>query len=259
MLRTLIVEIYGQPVSRSQKLFVSDHRPSEIWRLPRGIPLLYHSHFIKTAVGAEPHLGDMLETMAPFRNIPMLVLYRDVKDVMVSYYMEVVFREPTRCFEGSVDEFVHSDTYGVKKFVAYYNAMAEFRRAGRGPTLVMRYEDLWADTVGGLHRAADFLGLRDLTEERLQRVVAQWSLDNMRKLENSATPETALVPGLHRPVREQPEAQRARVGGSGNWRKHLSSDAAAWADDYVTRNLDPYFRDLAPAPDASVSDGQLPR
>jgi hypothetical protein len=66
MLRYLIVHRYGLPESRMPKLFVSDHRPAEVLRIPRGIPRIYQRHFIITAEGAEPHLGRMREELAPF-------------------------------------------------------------------------------------------------------------------------------------------------------------------------------------------------
>jgi hypothetical protein len=240
MLRHLIVDAYNLPAAKMPKLFISDHRPSEIWRIPFGIPLIYHSHFITTAKGAQPHLGNMLEIMAPFRDTPMVVLFRDAKDVLVSYYMEVVFREPEARFSGTVDEFAHSDTFGVKKFVAYYNALAGFRRTG-GPTLITRYETLWANTLETLRQNALFLGIRGLTDKNLKHAVEQCSMENMRRIEMASTPENVVVPDLFRPAREHNDAFRTRVGGSGNWRKHLSPEVAGWVDDYVNRHLDPFF------------------
>ncbi len=243
MLRHLIVDAYHLPPAKMRKLFVSDHRPSEFWRIPFGIPLIYHSHFMTTAEGAQPGLGDMLEILAPFRRTPMVILFRDIKDVLVSYYMEVVYREPQARFSGTVDEFARSETFGAKKFVAYYNALAGFRRHG-GPTLIVRYETLYAHTVDTLRRTALFLGIRGLTDAMLKRAVEQCSIENMRRLELSSTPETAIMPDLHLPPRgDRPEARRARIGGSGNWREHLSAETAAWADDYVKHHLDPFYRE----------------
>lgn len=245
MLRHLIVDAYGLPASRMPKLFVNDYRPSEVLRVPYGIPLIYHNHFIVTTEGAEPHLGNMLDILSPFRRTPMLILFREPKDVIVSYYMEVVFREPVPRFEGTVDAFARSDIYGVTKLVSYYNALADFRRRSTGPTLLMRYEEIWADTFSSLKRAAEFLGIKHVTDERLHRAIEASSIENMRRMEAVATPETALVPSLHRPIRDLPDARRARVGGTGNWRKHLNTDTAAYIDAYVERHLDPLFRAAA--------------
>ncbi len=243
LLRHLMIKAYNLPPAKMTKLFVSDHRPSQVFKVPFGIPLFYHSHFIVTNRGAQAHLGNMREILAPFRHTPMMILYRDPKDVLVSYYMEVVFREPDPCFVGSVDDFAHSDVYGVKKFVAYYNTLAEFRR-GSGEnerTMITRYENLWSDTVGTLRNCATFLGVRGFTEEHLRYAVEQCSMKNMRRMEGMATRETVVVPDLFRPERDRPEARRVRVGGSGNWQKHLSPDVAAWIDEYVRRHLDPFF------------------
>ena len=61
-----------------------------------------------------------------------------------------------------------------------------------------------------------------------------WLYTDMKQL-----PDTYV--GYPAPSRD--EGRRARVGGSGNWRKHLSAEVAAWTDDYVQNHLDPLFLD----------------
>ena len=240
MLRHLIVDAYGLPPERIRKLFVSDHRPSEFLSLPFGIPLIYHNHFIPYVDGVEPHLGDMFRFIAPFRSSPMLVLFRNPKDVMVSAYMEHVSRDGGPGFRGTIAEFANDDALGVKKFVRYYNALASFRRAGDGPTLILRYEDLWSETAEWLRRGAEFLGVRRISDEGIRRAIFACSFENMRRMEDVASPQTALVPGLFNRQFEDINSRRVRAGGS-SWRKHLSADTAAFIDDYVERHLDQFF------------------
>lgn len=244
MLRQLLIDVYNLRPERLGKVFVHDHRPSEVLNLPFGVPLIYHNHFI-TKAPAPPHLENMLSWLTPFRRKPMLVLFRDAKDVLVSYYMETVYREATPYFNGSVDDFARSDNYGVKKFVFYHNALADFRRRSRAPLLITHYEDLWSETAATLKRSALFLGLNGLTDEHIDRAVEAWNLTNMRRMEDTATAETAIVPDLHVPVSGHDEGRRARVGGSGNWRAHLRPDTAAWIDEYVARHLNPLYHRLA--------------
>lgn len=243
MLRQLILDAYGLPESRIAKLFVQDHRPAQVLGLHFGIPLIYHNHFI-TKAPAKPDLEDILTVLKPFRRTPMLVMFRDVKDVLVSYYMEAVHRTEVSHFTGSVDDFARSESYGVTKFVRYYNAIADFRRGANAPLMVSHYEDMWADTAETLKRAAMFLGVGNLTDAHIAQAIERWSLENMQRMEDTATPETARIPDLHFPVTQRAEGRRARVGGSGNWRKHMSAEVAAWADDYVARNLDPLYHRL---------------
>ncbi len=240
MLRQLILDGYGLPESRIAKLFVQDHRPSQVLGLHYGIPLIYHNHFI-TKAPAKPDLEDMQTVLKPFRRTPMLIMFRDVKDVLVSYYMEAVHRTEVSHFTGSVDDFARSESYGVTKFVRYYNAVAGFRRRANAPLMIAHYEDMWANTAETLKRTALFLGISNLTDEHITHAIERWSLNNMQRMEDSATIETAVIPDLHVPVTGRSEGRRARVGGTGNWRKHISPDVAAWADDYVARNLDPLY------------------
>jgi len=240
MLRQLILDAYGLPENRIAKLFVQDHRPAQVFGIDFRIPVIYHNHFI-TKAPAQPDLEDMMTVLKPFRRTPMLIMFRDVKDVLVSYYMEAVYRTAEAHFTGSVDDFARSETYGVSKFVRYYNAVADFRSPANAPLMVAHYEDMWAHTAETLKRTALFLGVGNLTDAHIGHAIDRWSLKNMQRMEETATPETALVPDLHFPVTQRAEGRRARVGGSGNWRKHLSPEVAAWADDYVARNLDPLY------------------
>jgi hypothetical protein len=134
-------------------------------------------------------------------------------------------------------------TYGVRKFVGYYNIIAESRRSGGAPTLVTSYEELWRDPVSVLARDAEFVGAGGLSHEALTRVVEQYSINNMRRMELSSTEADAIVPGLHRV--EGAGALFVRKGGSGNWREHLSERIGAEIDAYVAQHLDPMFRAAA--------------
>ena len=241
MLRHLIVDAYGLPPERIPKLFVSDHRPSQILNVQFGIPLIYHNHFIPYVAGVAPDLGDMLETIAPFRKAPMLVLIRNPKDIMVSAYMEHVSRDGGPGFRGTIAEFVADDALGVRKFVRYYNALALSRRTAGGPTLIVRYEDLWSDAAAWLRRGAEFLGVKRFDDDAVRRAVAACSFENMRRIEDAASRETAPVPGLFNRQIDDNNARRVRVGGS-SWENHLSADTASFIDAEVERDLDGFFR-----------------
>lgn len=84
------------------------------------------------------------------------------------------------------------------------------------PVLVVRYEDLWADTQNAFARVAAFLGL----EHRLDRVpeaVAFSRLDHLRRAESAQG------------FCEKPRKMRRffRRGGDGGWRETLSESLVA--------------------------------
>ena len=245
MLRQMMLERFAVTDVPLNRLMVSDLGPLPLaaFRLPRGMPRLYHGHFMPFPDSAE--LTGIRESLAPFDDKPMIVLIRDAKDVLVSYYMMEIERFRRTHAARDIADFVLGPVYGVKKFVGYYNVIAESRRGTKAPTLVTAYEDLWSDPVAIMERDAEFLGAGGLTRAAIQRIVRQYSFDNMRQMELAATEETAILPGLHRVAGSAPDAHFVRKGGSGNWREHLTPQIGMEIDRHVAAQLDPMFRRAA--------------
>jgi hypothetical protein len=242
MLRQVIVDRFGVTGVPLSRLFVSDlgPLPLPLLRLPAGIPRVYHGHFMPFPDRTD--LTGIRESLAPFDDKPMIVLIRDCKDVLVSYYMMEVKLFGRADAARDIAEFVLGSAYGVQKFVGYYNVIAESRRGGKAPTLVTSYEALWHDPAAIIERDAAFIGAGGLAHEAFARIAQQYSFANMRRMELAATAETAIVPGLHRIADAPPDAAFVRRGGSGNWREHLTPQIAAQIDDYVAAHIDPLFR-----------------
>ena len=82
------------------------------------------------------------------------------------------------------------------------------------PVLVLRYEDMLADTVAELRRLVRFLRLEDVSEAQLSRAVAHSSFANLRQMEERDGFGEKLWPNpgffFHK-------------GRAGRWRQHLSA------------------------------------
>ena len=223
------------------RLFVSDGALAalSVSRVFRGIPRLYHSHCLPHI--REVGLRGMRNKVASFDKKPMIILIRDIKDALASYYHHEAFRSRKVAFSGTCDEFVRSSVYGIEKITAYYNLLAEMRTASKAPTLITRYEDLWYAPDATLRLNLEFMGIRNVSQEAISNAIAACSIDNMRRMELVASQETAVVPGLFRSHSERPEALKVRKGGIGNWRDCISEDVAAEIDRYLAKNLDPFF------------------
>lgn len=241
LLRNLLVAHCGLPSERMRRLFLSDvgGSPLSIFQIPREVPRLYHSHCLPYP--RQVGLHGMRESIVPFECKPMVVLIRDAKDTLTSYYFHQAFRTRINRFTGSVDEFVRSSVYGIEKFTSYYNLLAEIRLASKVPTLITRYEDLWRQPKATLRRNLEFMSIKNVPEDLLDRAIESCTIDNMRRLERAASQETALVPGLFKSHNDRPEALKVRKGGIGNWRDCLSEELAVEIDRYLAKNLNPLF------------------
>jgi len=236
-LRHAMVGHYRLPREAMPKLFVSDYRLVGSAWLPKGRPRIFHDHFLPHQ--GEAGLRDVAETLRLVHRLPLIILIRDLKDLLVSHYMFEAFRR--ELYDGTLEQFVRSPEYGAEKVLAYYKCVADARRASPASTLVIRYEDMWNDAEGILARALNFIGIANVANDTIQKAVAASSFDNMRKLESAGTRATVLVPNLFRTARDRPEAWHVRTGGTGNWREHLDVETAAWINALQDQELDPFF------------------
>ena len=95
-----------------------------------------------------------------------------------------------------------------------WSGHVESWRSAPFPVLLVRYEDLLADTVAELRRVARFLRLQGVTEARLRRAVAQSAFAVLRRRET----REGFV--------ENPGANSGlffREGRAGGWRRALSA------------------------------------
>ncbi len=174
-----------------------------------------------------------------------VLLARDPRDVAVSQYFQWKFRMrpakktlndyPTE--EVDIFTFVMSPA-GLPRVIDFLNGWA--REIPRIPEfLLLRYEDLKADTAGELARLLAFMGEKPTAEE-LADCVSFASVENMRKLEEKQV--FWLAGSRLRPKdRSNPNSYKVRRAKVGGWRDYFDDAQVAAIDAYVAEHLDPMF------------------
>lgn len=237
LIRNLLIDAYRIEKERMDRLFVSDNGPWPFTMLPRDVKRIYQSHCMPFPF--ESGIRGTKEELSALSNIPVVVLIREPKDALVSYFMHLAYREGREI--GALDDFVHSPIFGIPKFVTYYNLISEYRNATNAPTQIRRYEDLWSNTPAALTEDCKFMGIEEISPELLGRVVDACGFENMRKMETATAQQAAIIPGLFQSENRHPQAYKVRKGGIGNWQEHISKECAEEVDAYVKRHLDPRF------------------
>jgi hypothetical protein len=147
-------------------------------------------------------------------------IVRDPRDVVVSqyhYHRKIRKIEDDSPIEKFVTRFLAGETcphgsWGQNVATWLYTS------EGNPRYLLLRYEDLIADTARELAKVVSFLKL-PATPEQIAQAVERSSADRMRKLEKEQQH------GLYKGSR--PEMSFVRAAGSGGWRKDLPMDQAA--------------------------------
>ena len=229
MLRKLLVTHYGLDESFVSKICA----PRD--RLPAATPAVQITHAMP-GLDSEPWQQMTIE-LATFRRKKIILLIREPKDTMVSYYMQNRFRESPPHFEGTIEEMVHDEVFGLDKYLRFYSVWSEEGRKS-SEILLIRYEDMHADAHDVIQRTADFLGLHDVAAQTIEDAVAYGSFDNMRKLEET---DALGLYTLSRPTSEDKRARKVRRGRVGGYREELSDELAGYIDERVRNDLPAFY------------------
>jgi len=151
----------------------------------------------------------------------VIYIVRDPRDVVVSQYY---FQRKRKLV---ADEFPLSDFVG--RFLAgetcFYGSWGEHvaswlaTRHGQPGLLLLRYEDMVADTARELSKVASFLGL-SAAPDVIRQAVERSSAETMRQLEKS---QAQLFTSTKNTRKDIPFVRAAKAGG---WRSALPEESA---------------------------------
>jgi hypothetical protein len=224
---------------------------STLPKLLPGMPL------IRTIHDDVPHWRrpEELETAkGRYRESRVIFLVRDPRDVVVSLYFELSKRLPSyldiereavpveirsrvKPFKGTVDEFVSQGIGGFETIVAYFNIWAANRTVPRA-FLLMRYEDLHADSTGQLRRLAEFLLTVSFSDSEIAEAVEFARFENMRRVEAAGT---AGHFALTAPNPADADSFKTRRGVVGGFDDYLNREQATRLTEFMNAHLSPIF------------------
>ena len=206
------------------------------------VPVLFftHDNYLKDYLGHD-------RKAEIYRNLPVVLLVRDPRDTAVSQFFQWKHRMVARkkvingypLGDVSVHDFMAGEEAGIPKIISFMNDWAE--EIGKMPKLlVVKYEDLRADTKGELRRILAFFGQHPADAE-LEDAVNFASIENMRRMEI----ENAKKAGAQRSMKpgdaNDPSSFKVRRGKVGGWHDYVTEEQAAALDRMVREKLNPVY------------------
>jgi hypothetical protein len=149
---------------------------------------------------------------------------------------------PEHGAEVGVYQFVMDEEAGLPKVIEFLNAWTK-ELSSIKEMLVLRYEDLRADTAGELGRALLFMG-QEPTAAELADCVSFASVENMRKLEEG---KVFWLAGsrMRAKDKENPNSFKVRRAKVGGYRDYFEDHEVTAIDRMVEERLLPGFGYLA--------------
>ncbi len=193
---------------------------------------------IKPKHDDNPHLktpGELVTSKTEYRHRKVILLVRDIRDLAVSTYFQMTKRE--KRFRGEIGQFLRCRRGSVGTMIGFYNIWAENRHVPEGFMLI-RYEDLHADSVGQLRRVLTFLGIQDVTDATVEEAIEFASFENMRKMELA----DAVGSDRLRPTdKGDPDSYKTRRGKVGGYVDYLSEPDIAMLTRRLQEELSPFY------------------
>jgi hypothetical protein len=197
-----------------------------------GVPRILAKH------DGNPHRArpeDIDADRSEYADTRVILMIRDLRDAAISNYFQVTRREAS--FEGDLTAWLRTPRGSVDSMLRYYSVWAAQRHVPR-EFLLLRYEDLRANTARELRRVCDFVGLRAVTDATIAHAVAFASFDEMRKREAARPADGTPLAAGRQGDEESFKTRRGKVGG---YADYLAPGDAAWLDARIRRELDPFY------------------
>jgi len=179
-----------------------------------------------------PSGGRFIKTHESYRSQYKRAIYlmRDLRDVMLSNWARdkemgfSAYFDHGKGMDGYVESFLQGKVTRFGSWQSHVSSWLDSPLAKNGNLLVVRYEDLRADTETGLVEMLDFLGVKS-DRDRIRRAVENNSLRNMREKEEKAKNSGATLGKgtlLRKHRVDKEDARFVRTGSVGGWREKLS-------------------------------------
>ena len=154
----------------------------------------------------------------------VIILGRDVKDMLVSAYFQATRR--INVFEGDVSEFIATEEFGVLKVLTFYSIWLH-NKAVPDDFLFIRYEDLHWSPRETLHSVLQFIGVKRIHEDLLDQSIVNCSFSTMKKGEAKDGYQKTMLRPADAADQESFKVRKGKIGG---YAEYLSQEDVAYID-----------------------------
>ncbi len=210
------------------------HDPMEVIRKGRHPgPIIRFLH-LGTDVPPNPQKKRKEWQYSRYRDKKVVLLVRDPRDVLVSYY----FHRTRRMGEKhELASFIRHPWWGIDRLIAFMTGWYENRNVPLD-FFLLRYEDLHRDPTRQLRQLLSFLDLQAVSDLVVKKSVEYASFGNMRKLALNPEMRGSRIAPIDL---QDPESFKVRQGEVGGFGRYLSAADVLYLENKIRCGLPAVF------------------
>jgi hypothetical protein len=159
------------------------------------------------------------------RHKKIVILVRDPKDTIVSYYHQISKREDL--FKGDISKFIRSKRFGIRKINKFLNTLFRIHQNNNN-NLIISYEMLHEDTEGTLKKVLIMFGV-PINDKNIKKAVNFCKFENMQKMEKA---DKFINDRLKTKNKKDINNFKTRKGKVGSYKEELSESDILYIDSY---------------------------
>ena len=157
-------------------------------------------------------------------NKKKIILLRDPREVIVSHWHHLSFREKT--YKRNISEFIDDEYLGIKKIISFYNFL---NLKSLNNTKIITYEGLVKNTFEEVKKILTFLDLK-INENLIRECIIDCTFDKLQKNEIKETKNTDI------------KTMKFRKGLFGSFNKDLNEKDLVKINNKIRDNLNYDFK-----------------
>ena len=173
----------------------------------------------------------------------IVVLIRDPRDVLVSYYFEIKHRSANydkdlqeRMIDVPISEFIKDRVYGMPHYIEWHKFLRE--RLGNYPYILFRYEELHNQRIVW-DRFAKWTGADP--GARLDECIEFCKFDNLKANLDKFNKRPDDI-RMYQPTSDDPESHKFRKGKAGGYKDYLSKEDISYVNSWIGNMPEEWMR-----------------
>lgn len=183
-------------------------------------------------VPSPPKLKNITFNKEKYKNKKIIFLIRDPRDVLVSSWYHLKFRE--NIYRKELSDFIREELTGVEKVCKFFNTWYENRNSVKD-FILLTYEGLHQNTHEVLSQMLEFIGFEP-TGETIKQAVDAASFDKMKKMETKGNlKEPWMKPGY----KKINNSLKIRKGKKGGYKEEFNQEDIQYLNKKIKQHLHP--------------------